>query len=472
MALSKLLQRLWHSNGILSVFVMVITLALGTVFYVRGQELMTADIQNHLETLALRASLLVEPSDLSALREPDDANKPVYEEVIQKLNTFRSEHPEVRFVYILRPTKDVNTFTFVADADSLHPFPPYYDLNNDGVITASDELAPPGKEYDVSEQPRIQEALERPTASDEPYSDQWGTYMSAYAPIPGHERYETLVIGVDMDIAKYRELSKSLITPSLLTLIFTLGVVLGIVVFIELAQKKLQSERRLESDRSILLNLTTHQLGAPIATLRWWLEILRDRDRATFGEKDTVIDELDIGMIRIEGIMKQLSKVNIVESKEFLYKAQMTMIEPLIHEVVSDVKKSFHVRQQTLDIEIDRNLPHLRIDGRLIGGVIRELLENASSYSQKNTRTLIRVSADERWLSIVVTDQGIGIPHNDLPHIAEKFHRGSNATSIKSIGSGLGLHIAKSIIKKADGEMHIASTEGQGTVVTIKLPIR
>lgn len=471
MPLSWLPQRLRHSNGLVSLFVVLITISLGTVFYVRGQELMSADIQNHLETLALRASLLVEPGVLSTLRTPDDAYKPAYERVIQSLNTFRSEHPEVRFVYILRPTKNVNTFTFVADADSLHPFPPYYDLNNDGIIDESDELAPPGKEYDVSEQPKIQQALEGPTVSDEPYSE-WGTYMSAYAPIPGHGEYETLVIGVDMDIEKYRELSKGLVTPSLLTLIFVLGIILGTVVFIEIAQKKLQSERKLEADRSILLHLTTHQLGTPIATLRWWLEILRDRDRATFGEKDAVIDELELGMLSIESIMKQLSKVNAVEGKNFFYTAEVTIIETLIHDIVAKTKKMYDLRQQTLAVTFAKNLPEIRIDQRLIGGVIQEVLENASCYSKKGTNVDLSVSADERWITVVVTDHGIGIPESELPYITEKFRRGTNASTIKSVGSGLGLHIAKVIMKKADGELHIQSTEGKGTTVTIKLPIR
>ena len=472
MALSWLRQRFQHSNGIVSVFVVLITITLGTVFYIRGQELMSADIQNHLESLALRASLLVEPAVLDTLRTPEDAYKPAYEQVIQTLNTFRTEHPEVRFVYILRPTKNVNTFTFVADADSLHPFPPYYDLNNDGVIDESDELAPPGKKYDVSEQPKIQQAITEPTVSDEPYSDQWGAYMSAYAPIPGHGEYETLVVGVDMDIAKYRELSKSLVTPSLLTLIFVLGVILGTIVFIEIAQKKIQSERKLESDRSILLHLTTHQLGTPIATLRWWLEILRDRDRATFGEKDAVIDELELGMLRIESIMKQLSKVNVVEAKDFFYNAEVTIIETLIHDIVANTKKMYDLRQQTLTVTSARNLPEIRIDRRLIGGVIQEVIENASCYSQKGNKVDLQVSADERWISIVITDHGIGIPESDLPYITEKFRRGTNASSIKSVGSGLGLHIAKVIIKKAEGELLIESTKGKGTSVTIKLPIR
>lgn len=472
MTFSWFRRHLQYGNGAVSIFVVFITIVVGTVFYLRGQELMRADIHNHVEALVLRASLLAEPHVLATIRKAEDAQMIDYAKIVQRLNVFRTENPEIRFIYILRPTKEINTFTFVADADSLHPFPPYYDLNHDGFIDASDELAPPGKPYDVSAQPEIQQALYEPTISAEPYSDQWGTYISAYAPIPGHDQYETLVIGIDIDIAKYKEMSKSLVTPSLLTLIFCLGIVLGIVVFIELAQKKLQSERRLESDRTILINLTTHQLGAPIATLRWWLEILRDRDRATFGEKDTIIDELETGMHRIEEIMKQLSTASTVASKHFTYNAEPTMMEHFLYDILRRTETMYQARQQTLQASIDSNLPTIRIDRKLIGGVIQEIIENASSYSKKGAIIVVKAYADEQWITLSVADNGIGIPKEDLPHITEKFRRAKNASSIKSVGTGLGLHIARTILEKAGGTLDITSTEGQGTTVTIKLPMR
>jgi hypothetical protein len=144
--------------------------------------------------------------------------------MVQLMNVIRTRNPDVRFVYLLRPTEDPNTFTFVADADSLNPFPPYFDLNEDGVVDEEDELAPPGTPYDVSEIPDIHTALERTVVLNEPYTDQWGTYISGFGPVKGPDG-TAAVLGIDIDIEHYQELSERVFSSALyLLVIFTADV--------------------------------------------------------------------------------------------------------------------------------------------------------------------------------------------------------------------------------------------------------
>ena len=77
-----------------------------------------------------------------------------------------------------------------------------------------------------------------------------------------------------------------------------------------------------------------------------------------------------------------------------------------------------------------------------------------------------------RQAVISVIDQGVGIPAGDLPRIFEKFYRGEKASEQKAAGSGMGLYIARGIVEAAGGKIHIESTEGKGTTISVSLPLK
>jgi len=96
------------------------------------------------------------------------------------------------------------------------------------------------------------------------------------------------------------------------------------------------------------------------------------------------------------------------------------------------------------------------------------LVSNASKYSKPESAITIHMEKDERWVSISFEDQGIGIPKSELPFIMESFFRSSIVENIP--GTGLGLSIAKYFIEMHRGRIHLESTVGVGTKVTIQLP--
>jgi signal transduction histidine kinase len=83
----------------------------------------------------------------------------------------------------------------------------------------------------------------------------------------------------------------------------------------------------------------------------------------------------------------------------------------------------------------------------------------------------VEVAAAERdgMLAVTVTDQGIGIPAQDIPQLFKRFHRASNARGVP--GSGIGLHMVRQIADLHGGEVSIQSRVGEGTVITLRLPL-
>lgn len=101
---------------------------------------------------------------------------------------------------------------FVADADSLRPTDKK-DLNNDGILDAADALSYPGDEYNASESPKFFEGFSHPTSDEEPTTDQWGTFISGYAPIKDRQGRTEAVLGFDFLASELDDLSAETFSP-------------------------------------------------------------------------------------------------------------------------------------------------------------------------------------------------------------------------------------------------------------------
>jgi signal transduction histidine kinase len=98
------------------------------------------------------------------------------------------------------------------------------------------------------------------------------------------------------------------------------------------------------------------------------------------------------------------------------------------------------------------------------------LLDNALKYSNQDSTVSIDVRTEKNNIVIIVSDEGRGIPEEDLPHIFERFYRVDKSRSRNSGGTGLGLAIAKEIVEAHGGSIYAASEYGKGTNMIITLP--
>ena len=109
-------------------------------------------------------------------------------------------------------------------------------------------------------------------------------------------------------------------------------------------------------------------------------------------------------------------------------------------------------------------------DAARLGRVLDNLVSNGLKYSPPGGEVLVRIHRHSRWAVLEVRDAGIGIPPGDLPHIFERFYRAGNVRD-RVPGTGLGLWGSRAIVEQHGGTVDIASTEGQGTTVTVRLPL-
>jgi len=107
--------------------------------------------------------------------------------------------------------------------------------------------------------------------------------------------------------------------------------------------------------------------------------------------------------------------------------------------------------------------------------VLNNLVKNAVQYMSQGGKVLVSTGEEEAdgraWATVTVTDSGIGIPEQDLPHVFDRFFRGEGERQIQVSGTGLGLAIVKEIVELHGGRVTVESQVGVGTTFVVWLPL-
>ncbi len=229
--------------------------------------------------------------------------------------------------------------------------------------------------------------------------------------------------------------------------------------------------------RNEFLSAISHDLGNPVAAVRLESRLLKEA--VTDGSRR---DELLEGLGQIESAATRMWK----QVAELLDLARLQVgralelnWKPL--DLLKLLEETIQAQQATTSahrILLATDVPGLQgeWDATRLERVFTNLLSNAIKYSPGGGEISVRVhqqdgdAADSSTAVIEIQDSGIGIPAADLPHIFERFHRASNARG-QFAGTGIGLAGAQQIVNLHGGEIIVESEEGQGTTVTLRLPL-
>ncbi len=212
---------------IISVFIAIgIT---GTLYVNHTRETMN-QFREKIVTTAAVGALQFRGEDLDTLRTVADVSSPIYQNTVLRLNQIRHQDPTVVYTYIIKPTDDVNTYAFVADADAIDPNS-HPDTNGDGMITDADTLGFPGVPYDIRGKDAIEHGkiVSEPTANESMYTDQWGSFYTAYAPIRRADGSIAALLAADVWATTVQNTAVATFQWSTLCLLIFFGLMVGLV---------------------------------------------------------------------------------------------------------------------------------------------------------------------------------------------------------------------------------------------------
>jgi signal transduction histidine kinase len=227
---------------------------------------------------------------------------------------------------------------------------------------------------------------------------------------------------------------------------------------------------RRDRDRSRdFLADVSHELRTPIAALRTFNELLKDP--AT--DPTARAEFLDAGgqqIERLDWLAQNLLELSKLDSGLVLLDLRPDDLRAAVQSAVEQSTSAARKRDVDLQLVLPDHPLRIRHDPLRIGQVVANLVGNAVKFTPREGRVAVSVTPWRAGARIEVNDSGVGIDASELPHIFERFYRGSQANEARGSGSGLGLAIVRSIVDMHRGTVTVSSRLGVGTTFTVTLP--
>lgn len=254
--------------------------------------------------------------------------------------------------------------------------------------------------------------------------------------------------------------------------------VLGIIFFsliitgLILNTLYLTREIRRNEQQDAFLNAVTHELKTPIASIRLYLETLKTRDIKPEKQQefyDVMLADSD----RLLNTVEQVLLASRAREQKRLLNISDINLMSLLHECVERIRVRYHLPEEAIVFLTSDDKIKVLGDNDELQAVFSNLLDNAVKYSAERD---VKISLSVKNLSgnfalIRIKDSGAGIPQPELKRIFNRFYRVPNRSTQKAKGTGLGLFIVRSIVKKHGGKIW-AESDGadKGSTFFVQLP--
>lgn len=264
------------------------------------------------------------------------------------------------------------------------------------------------------------------------------------------------------------------VTVDLGTVLFILGVLLSLASTVLLGSQTLIERARRESfsranqDRRRFLQRLDHELKNPLTAI---LAGLANVSAAESGsENQPALVSVTAQVHRLRQLVGELRKLSDLETRQ-LDREPVDMTE-MLEEVFALAQEHPGAAERELTLSVPRApwpLPEIEGDRDLLFLAVYNALDNALKFSEPTDTIELRAAEEDGAVSIEIADTGPGIPDEEVSQVWDELYRGEGARGVP--GSGLGLALVRAIVARHGGQAVIRSRTGQGTEVTLRLPV-
>ena len=232
--------------------------------------------------------------------------------------------------------------------------------------------------------------------------------------------------------------------------------------------KESEKERKkLDKMREEWIANISHDIKTPLASIKGYAELLRGEYEISKEESKSYTDVIDKKSNYIKELVDDLNFTTRIKNNISMLKKKEINIVKLVREAVIDILNDPIYSNRDINFVCEENTILKEIDDILIKRVINNLMYNALIHNDNNVKIEVQIIRDEN-VHIFVKDNGRGINPDEIKYIFERYYRGTN-TGERHKGSGLGMAIAKDIVKAHSGDIKISSKLGEGTEIEVIL---
>lgn len=256
----------------------------------------------------------------------------------------------------------------------------------------------------------------------------------------------------------------------LMFLLYFFIAMVNVVLTLKIRKESRKAIDKEEKERTIqlyntLINSLTHELRTPLVTIFGAIDSLKEGStNISKSNQIELLNQIDIASLRLNQQVENLLNMSRLESGMLMLRLDWCDINELIQSVIF---KQNHAPLQKIIFHSEVNQSFFKLDRGLIEQVIQILVQNSINYTPNNSMIEISVKSNDEQLEILVSDDGYGIPENEMDRIFEKFYR---VPFTKPGGCGLGLSIARGFVEAHHGKIRVFNNSKGGASFSIILP--
>lgn len=239
-------------------------------------------------------------------------------------------------------------------------------------------------------------------------------------------------------------------------------------------KEKIKAEKKLQRQFEELVKVnheldsfvynTSHNLRSPLLSILGIINLFKTE--CSLDEKETEYLQLITSSVtRLDNTLRDIIDYSQNSRNEIIYsKIQFAELISNTYDACHALSKKEQIKKE---VSIEEHFPFYS-DPQRIGLLMKSLIANSFKFSMDRTASCVRtdVYTDAKSMKLKVSDNGVGIKKEVLPNVFNMFFRGNE----RSNGAGLGLYIAREIVNRLEGSIHIESTYGEGTTVSVEIP--
>ncbi len=225
-----------------------------------------------------------------------------------------------------------------------------------------------------------------------------------------------------------------------------------------------------DEDELDFMALASHELRGPITVIRGYVDVLKtELGESLNNDQRAFFERLDVSADRLSTYVNNILNVSRFDRRHL----QLNLKEETVNKIYDSVRDDLELRARTqrrlLNVNFPKDLPTVAADRDSLCEVIINLIDNAIKYSSEGGVIVASAKQERDFVEFSVQDSGIGIPASLISHIFDKFYR-SHRSRENTVGTGLGLYIAKAIVESHGGVISVRSDEGHGSTFSFTVP--
>jgi len=235
--------------------------------------------------------------------------------------------------------------------------------------------------------------------------------------------------------------------------------------------RDITQQKLAEQMRDQFIDTATHELRTPLSNIKAYAETLATCDTIKVEEQKEFCNIINSETTRLARFVDDLLSISSMEVGALSAERKTVETVRLFAEVETKVLPSMQQKNINFDVRLPEKMPELQLDKEKMVAVLVNLLGNAAKYTPEDGNVAMKVKIDDAHLQIAIEDTGVGISAEEMPKVFDKFFRSADERVQAETGTGLGLSLAREVIRMHGGDLTVESQLDKGSTFLVTIPL-